>query len=130
MSTEFKGFDSSINDELGFPVLGLGSKLITAGAIPAAHEVSLVREVLSRREAELHARMYDCLKGSDLDILAERLGIEMDPLGKNISRLLQTIEERLVAGLDPRRVLIELIRDADEAAAREAQQWVDDLETL
>lgn len=104
-----------------FPCLIYGSRVIEAGAIPIAYEVRLLRELLKRREAALHAQVYDVLVQApgafeQTQDLAQLRGADVEAFEQcpdpHIDAIVVRIVEDLVGGVDPRETVVSMVSEA------------------
>lgn len=103
-----------------FPCLEYGRRVIDSGAAPIAYDVKLLRELLARREAELHAHLYDALvvdyNGSagtkQLALLRNANEADIGYSSPGITSILERFAKGLVAGEDPRETVVKMVEEA------------------
>ena len=86
----------------------VGTRVMDAGALPIAHDVRLLEELLKRRKADLHAAVYDAVigNGPDAEWIARRFGVDLDEEGGDPdpqnNRVVYPLMESIIRGEDPR----------------------------
>lgn len=116
-----------------FPCLQYGRRILDSGAAQVAHDVRLLRELLTRREAELHGRIFNAVVNNENGAFGQTKALGRLQIGAVVNDqtlhsgvyvdpIVERIMKGLVAGEDPRETVVNMVSEAvafDPATATE-----------